>query len=649
MTFDPTQRAYSQAVGTARTGNLHLDTRDPTVNDITSASTLTYPIGYFWQNTTKETLWYLNNLFNTNGQLQANWILLSGQFGDLESLTGDDGNLIVPTSNNINVFGETVPFGTNAKPLFTEKGGTSELDIDIQLATTSTSGAKNINNAGIASFSSADFTIDSSTGFVALVGSGTSAVETLSDDEGTSVSPNSSGNIQLVGHINEQGSTKFSTVVAGSHLLNLNPMSSARWIVDGFGFNGTHTTITAAMASATAGDTIFILPGTYTESFTFKAGVSLVANTSDQDGNVIIVGKITVTSTGFSVISGLQMQASGDYGIVCSGSNAVELRLYNCECFSIDHTFLSYTNTGASSIYMFNTRWQGNTTGIAWWSMSSTAQLQLYYCAENNVGLSTTANTCSGAGALLQIFYSSMNLPITTSSSSAFNSGYTTWVTSPTNTLALTLNGTGNSALLHCHVNSGTASCITIGVGALATIDTCSFVSSNTNAITGAGSINYTCLSFQNSASINTTTQTGGLLSGGVFQAPSAGFIGEQIRSQNSGVSLSTGTPANITSIDITAGIWDVSAIAQTIFSIAGQAWNVAISANSASFTGTVAGDSLFQTNVAGASTSTALAGAIPSFRIILTTTTTYYLVVQDTHGSGTSTATGRISATRVG
>ena len=54
-----------------------------------------------------------------------------------------------------------------------------------------------------------------------------------------------------------------------------NNFAGAKFIVDTNGLDqgATHTTITAAMASASSGDTILIKPGTYTENYTHKAGV----------------------------------------------------------------------------------------------------------------------------------------------------------------------------------------------------------------------------------------------------------------------------------------------------------------------------------------------------------------------------------------
>jgi hypothetical protein len=171
--------------------------------------------------------------------------------------------------------------------------------------------------------------------WIPIAGS-TGEVNTLSDDVGTIVTPQSN-NIQLVGHVNEQGSTKFSTVVAGSHLLNLNPMSVARWIVDPLGFNGTHTTITAAIASATAGDTVFIMDGTYAESPTLKAGVNLTAfGSSGQEfqgtPNVIISGTVTASFSGSITISGIEFQTSGSNpALTFTGSNPAFVECIECQ------------------------------------------------------------------------------------------------------------------------------------------------------------------------------------------------------------------------------------------------------------------------------------------------------------------------------
>lgn len=128
--------------------------------------------------------------------------------------------------------------------------------------------------------------------------------------------------------------------------------------------------------------------------------------------------------------------------------------------------------------------------------------------------------------------------------------------------------------------------------------------------------------------------------------APPAGFIGEQISSQTS-VALTTGVTANVTSINITAGIWDLSGIVMVLPSVSITSMIFGTGPNSASFTGINFGDNGAQAN-AGASPAGLFTLSTPSFRVRLTATTTYYLVVQGNF-AGTATAAGRISATRVG
>ncbi len=101
---------------------------------------------------------------DANGFVQ----LAGGGGSAVQSLTGDDALPVVPTAGNINLTGVTVVNATNVKPVFFKKNAVSIEELDVQLTTTSTNAAKNINNAGLASFDSDLFTVDSGTGFVSL-------------------------------------------------------------------------------------------------------------------------------------------------------------------------------------------------------------------------------------------------------------------------------------------------------------------------------------------------------------------------------------------------------------------------------------------------------------------------------------------------
>lgn len=133
--------------------------RDPTGND------LNYPIQKIWLNTSTNIFWFLKNFISNNGNVQANWIMFNqGIF--VETLTGDDAVVVDPVNNNIDVLGNTVSNGTNAKPVYFKSGGTGVLDLDVQV--TEAAASSDINNAGLASFNDSDFSVDSN-GYVSAL------------------------------------------------------------------------------------------------------------------------------------------------------------------------------------------------------------------------------------------------------------------------------------------------------------------------------------------------------------------------------------------------------------------------------------------------------------------------------------------------
>lgn len=178
--------------------------------------------------------------------------------------------------------------------------------------------------------------------------------------------------------------------------------------------------------------------------------------------------------------------------------------------------------------------------------------------------------------------------------------------------------------------------------------------SSSSNTVAGLATANSGVLTTSSGGVPSIDTTNFAVLSTGVQMkgnntntAPPAGFIGEQIRGAATAQSVTSTTPANITSISLTAGIWDISALTKSNSSNAtGTISQIGISTNSASFTGTVAGDSTLTIQLAAY---TAMSLSIPSFRVTLSATTTYYLVGRSDAVSGTLTMDGRISGTRVG
>jgi hypothetical protein len=125
--------------------------------------------------------------------------------------------------------------------------------------------------------------------------------------------------------------------------------------------------------------------------------------------------------------------------------------------------------------------------------------------------------------------------------------------------------------------------------------------------------------------------------------------IGEAVRSfvaQGSAVALTNNIPANVTTISLTAGDWDVSGICVIQGTLTGT--YVVGSINTTSATRGTSGDN----DVFSPTMPTAISGVclvIPNYRLSLTATTTVYLVAQAGFTAGTASAFGRLSATRVG
>lgn len=133
-----------------------------------------------------------------------------------------------------------------------------------------------------------------------------------------------------------------------------------------------------------------------------------------------------------------------------------------------------------------------------------------------------------------------------------------------------------------------------------------------------------------------------------VNTAPPAGFIGERIESSVNGVTMVSNTSKTVTSITLTPGIWDVSALG-TNFPAGGTGVTSSLIVNISTTTNTVvglSGDTAAETYITG---SLGISGAVPSYRILVSANTTYYLVCRTIFTSTICTINGRISATRVG
>jgi hypothetical protein len=427
----------------------------------------------------------------------------------------------------------------------------------------------------------------------------------------------------------------------------------AKWIVDPVAGNGTHTTITSALASASAGEDIFIRPGTYTENITAKAGVNLIAWDPDLVGNVTLNGRITCNITGTVNFSGLRLQTNSLNIVTASGSNAQTLNFYNCYFNCTTTTGINDANTNtASSVNLYNCFGDMGTTGIAFCFLGFHGG-SIYNTVITNSG--GTANAVGVGAGTLRCYNSQFYLTLQPSSTGQLYLENCSVDTSAVNlTCVSSLASSGSSVAIGCNFSSGTASAITVSSTQPFYLLHSSINSSNANAVTGGGTLNYSPIAFYGSSSaMNITTQTPlatgpGGFKGLVTGTPASGFLGEQVRStvaQASAITLANGTAANVTSISLTAGIWDVTGVVMFNGNITGTASGASIGTTS-NTTGTL-GDNYMLTPTV--STVNDLAVVVPPYRISLTSTTTVYLVAICAFTAGTSKAYGRISATRVG
>ncbi len=289
--------------------------------------------------------------------------------------------------------------------------------------------------------------------------------------------------------------------------LSTNTFTVAKWVVSADPTQGTHTTIQGAINSASSGDDILIRTGTYTEDLTLKVGVNISGLQGDgTEPTVTIVGNATFSGTGSATIAGVRLMTNSNPLITLSGANASVLNIRECYLNCTNNTGISFTSSNAAAnLTILRSKIDLGTTGIALWSMSSVGTLNLNYVQCTNTGLSTTQSTNSAG--IVNSQYCAFYSPLACSGAGIIENNYCLIDTSALNVTAITSAGTGTSIIRYGDHLSGTASGISIGAGSRINVYEGIVNSTNTNAITGAGTIKYGMVSCINSpGAINTTT-----------------------------------------------------------------------------------------------------------------------------------------------
>lgn len=130
--------------------------------------------------------------------------------------------------------------------------------------------------------------------------------------------------------------------------------------------------------------------------------------------------------------------------------------------------------------------------------------------------------------------------------------------------------------------------------------------------------------------------------------APAAGVIGQQITANASAVSITNNNATNIASINLTAGIWDVTGMGVFIGTVTGTSFRIGINNQSATMPGS---DGINQLSAPIAPTAVSDSGLTlcPQRFSLSAGSSTIYLVGFALISAGTLTANGIITATRVG
>lgn len=280
-------------------------------------------------------------------------------------------------------------------------------------------------------------------------------------------------------------------------------------LVDATG-HGDFTTISAAITAASSGQTIFIRPGTYIENVALKAGVNLTAFGSDglttrlgsgtPTSNVTIQGSVTASFTGNVTLFGLQLKTNGAAALIISGSGASEIFLTNCTVNANDATGMTFNSTTCFSTFT-NCYFISSGANQLFDNAAGTIDFEFCIFALSPTGIPSNNSTTN------ILFHSCDMLGFNISGTGTIMVIACHWLYGG-NTL-LTTSGSGTSSIVHSWLSSDTASAVSIGAGTTVIMDCVEVLSSNTNAITGAGTLQYGRISFHSgSSTINTTTQT---------------------------------------------------------------------------------------------------------------------------------------------
>lgn len=286
-----------------------------------------------------------------------------------------------------------------------------------------------------------------------------------------------------------------------------NYSTSRSHIVDATG-GGDFTTIQAAIDASVSGDSIFITSGIYEEDLVYAAGVTITAFDGDsQQRNVMIIGHGVISGPGKFVISNVVLQGElFDECIFITGSDATEVNLNFVGFYNPGSFFpVNYNVDNTSSVVILN-RCYTDPSSVGGIIQNSIGTMKIQHCVLN---WSDQAGIFMGSG-ILDIDNTVCNGPIfldvITGPAFVFVSNCTI-DSSSFNTYAIfssiAPSQITNISISNSNILSGEIECINIqSSNAVATVMNCSLDSTEfaSQAITGTGTLNYSFLTFTNTA-----------------------------------------------------------------------------------------------------------------------------------------------------
>jgi hypothetical protein len=247
-----------------------------------------------------------------------------------------------------------------------------------------------------------------------------------------------------------------------------------------------YLTIQAAINASSAGVTIYVYPGTYTESLTFKAGVNICA---PSNFSVYVTGNHISSFTGTVVLNNIILQSTTGVTLTTSGSGAQNLQIVSGSVNSGTGDSIVMGNTNASSkISITDATVNVSTSG---------ATARCVYAGSSAKG-GMIANRTSFK------LNNPVNVAISLSGSVSFTH------TADTIYGTVSLSGTSSATIALVSLTGGTVACIAIGATASCILSSCILTTTANPAITGSGYLYYAAIIYGSTGTGGQATLNGG-------------------------------------------------------------------------------------------------------------------------------------------